>query len=121
MTTDKVMPYPMPGPMPPAAKPLKKLFTWSDVSTLIGFISSIVGIVWCAILMLPLGATCSILGFKGNKSKGLAVAGIVISVIAGLIKVGIILYEAGLLPQWFISGISIIKQFKKTFLCSEAT
>jgi hypothetical protein len=106
MTTDKVMPYPMPGPMPPAAKPLKKLFTWSDVSTLIGFISSIVGIVWCAILMLPLGATCSILGFKGNKNKGLAVAGIVISVIAGLIKVGIILYEAGLLPQWFISGIS---------------
>ncbi len=68
--------YPrLPGP------PLlpRKTFTWMDV--------------------------CTVLGFRGDKTKGLAVAGIVISVIGLLIRLMVVLYENDLLPYWVTSGL----------------
>ncbi|MEG0615631.1 MAG: hypothetical protein RR540_07735 [Oscillospiraceae bacterium] len=86
-------------------KPVKKNFAWNDICTLIGFVSSILGIFWCSIILLPVGVICSILGFKGNRTKKLAVAGAVISVIAVIICICIRLYESGIIPSWVTNGI----------------
>lgn len=97
-----------PAPFPVYTAPVfpeKRKFSWYDISTLVGFVSSVVGLFWCSIFLLPLAAVTSFLGFKGNKTKGLAVAGIVISIIGILIKIGYILYTTGLLPAWFTGGI----------------
>ena len=100
---------PMP-PMPPFqpyyVPPTPKTpFKWCDVSTLVGFVASLVGLFWASILLLPLGIICSIFGFRGNKTRTLAVSGIVISVIGMIVKISIMLYESGVLPEWFVNGI----------------
>lgn len=83
----------------------KKIFTWNDVSTIIGFVASIIGIFWSAIVLLPLGGVASYLGFRGNKTKGLAIAGLVISVIAIIIKICVVLYSIGVIPEWVTNGV----------------
>ena len=45
------------------------------------------------------------LGFKGDRARGLAVAGIVIATLGLLLKLMFILRQAEFLPQWFTSGV----------------
>ena len=93
------------APPPPPVLIAPRPFTWRDILTILGFVSSVVGCFFASVLLLPLGLVSSILGFRGNKSRGLAVAGIVISAIGALIKVMLILRNAGVLPWWFTDGI----------------
>ena len=86
-------------PMPP------KPFTWGDVCTVTGFVASLFGIFWFSVILCPIGLGLSIAGFLRNRTKGLAVAGIVVSFISIIIKIGYILYTSNLLPEWLISGV----------------
>lgn len=92
------------GSQPPFLLP-QKPFTWRDILTILGFVSSVVGCFFASVLLLPVGLVSSILGFRGDRTRGLAVAGIVISAIGALIKVMLILRDAGVLPWWFTNGI----------------
>ena len=47
----------------------------------------------------------SVLGFRGNRARGLAVAGIVISTLGLLLKLMNILELVDFLPWWFTSGV----------------
>lgn len=76
-----------------------------DVFTVLGFVSSVVGYFFASVLLLPLGLIASVIGFRSDRNRGLAVAGIVISAIGVLIKVMVILSHAALLPDWFTNGI----------------
>lgn len=99
---------PVPRPMlppPQFARPLQKPFSWMDIFTVLGFVSSVVGYFFASVLLLPLGLVSSIIGFRSDRNRGLAVAGIVISAVGALIKVMLILSEAALLPDWFTNGI----------------
>lgn len=80
-------------------------FCWMDIFTVLGFVSSVVGYFFASVLLLPLGLIASILGFRSDRNRGLAVAGIVISAIGVMIKLMLILSEAALLPDWFTNGI----------------
>lgn len=99
----------VPTAMPPVQQPPillhKKIFTWWDVCTVLGFVSSILGFFFASVALLPLGLITSVLGFRGDKTRGLAVAGIVISAVGLLIKFMLILNEAAFLPDWFTNGI----------------
>ena len=90
------------APLPPLAP---KVFTWMDVFTVLGFVSSVLGYFFASVLLLPLGLIASILGFRGYRTRGLAVAGIVISAIGLLIKIMAVLDELALLPHWFTNGV----------------
>ena len=60
---------------------------------------------WSSIFLLPLGIICSVIGFIGNKTNGLAIAGMVISIIAFIIKIAIVLNEMGVIPEWVTRGL----------------
>ena len=92
-------------PQPPLYFRQKRPFTWTDVATVLGFVSSIMGFFWASVVLLPLGLVASMFGFRGVKTLGLAVAGMVIYAIGLLFKLMIILRQAALLPDWFTSGI----------------
>ncbi len=85
--------------------PPKKKFRWFDICTIIGFIASLVGLFWSSIILLPLGIICSMIGFIGNKTNALAIAGMVISIIAFIIKIAIVLNETGIVPEWVTRGL----------------
>lgn len=102
------------SPPPPAAFPPRlpgppvlprKTFSWMDVCTVLGFVASIVGYFYTSIILLPLGLVSSLVGFRGDKTKGLAVAGIVISVIGLLIRLVAVLCDNHLLPYWITNGL----------------
>ena len=76
-----------------------------DVSTFLGFCASIVGYFGASLLFFPLGILASVLGFQGNRARGLAVAGIVISTLGLLLKLMNILELVDFLPWWFTSGV----------------
>ena len=83
----------------------KKEFTKFDLFTVLGFVSSIIGFFQIALILEPIALVSSLIGFlKGNRSKGLAVAGFVISVIALLIKLFDTLNQNGLIPKWLFAG-----------------
>lgn len=100
-------------PAPPPAwtpqwqqpQPVKKAFTWADICTLLGFCSSIMGYFGASLLLLPVGLVASLVGFRGDRTKALAVAGIVISVVGLLIKLMSVLYDASWLPYWLTNGV----------------
>lgn len=92
-------------PPPQMAVPPQRAFRWMDIFTVLGFVSSVVGYFFASVLLLPLGLVSSIIGFRSDRNRGLAVAGIVISVVGLLIKVMLILSQAALLPDWFTNGI----------------
>ena len=96
-----------PRPMlpPPQYPRPQRSFCWRDVFTVLGFVSSVVGYFFASVLLLPLGFIASIVGFRSDRNRGLAVAGIVISAIGVLMKVMLILSEAARLPDWFTNGI----------------
>lgn len=97
-----------PAPPPyyaPRPQPARRPFTWADVATFLGFCSSIVGYFGASLLFFPLGILASVLGFKGDRARGLAVAGIVIATLGLLLKLMFILRQAEFLPGWFTSGV----------------
>ena len=97
-----------PAPPPyyaPRPQPARRPFTWADVATFWGFCASIVGYFGASVLFFPLAILASVLGFKGDRARGLAVAGIVIATLGLLLKLMFILRQAEFLPQWFTSGV----------------
>lgn len=96
---------PTPVMAPPAPVPVKRDFTKFDLLTVLGFVASIVGFFQLALILEPIALVSALLGFlKGKRSKGLAVAGFVISVIALLIKLFETLYKNGIVPSWLVAG-----------------
>ena len=97
-----------PAPPPyyaPRPQPARRPFTWADVATFLGFCSSIVGYFGASLLFFPLAILASVLGFKGDRARGLAVAGIVIATLGLLLKLMVVLRQAEFLPGWFTSGV----------------
>ena len=97
-----------PAPPPyyaPRPQPARRPFTWADVATFLGFCSSIVGYFGASLLFFPLAILASVLGFKGDRARGLAVAGIVIATLGLLLMLMFLLRQAEVLPQWFTSGV----------------
>ncbi len=97
-----------PAPPPyyaPRPQPARRPFTWADVATFLGFCASIVGYFGASVLFFPLAILASVLGFKGDRARGLAVAGIVIATLGLLLKLMVVLRQAEFLPQWFTSGV----------------
>ncbi len=99
---------PVPPPPPPAPMmPLqRKPFNFFDVMTVLGFVSSIVGMWVVGFVLEPLGVIASLLGFfKGTRYKGLAAAGIVIAVIAFIIRIFMVLYDNNVIGRWAVDGL----------------
>ena len=95
-------------PVPPVYYPpvQKKAMTVFDVLTILGFVASICGIFWCAIILLPLAAILCAIGFAhGGSLKGLAVAGFVIATIGGIGQLIYILYQSNIIPSWVFDGL----------------
>ena len=98
-----VPPVPPPPYIPPM--PVKKPFGFFDVLTILGFVSSLVGIFSIWVVLEPLAVIASIIGFfKGGRFKGLAAAGIVISIIAFIIILFVTLYNGNIIGKWAIEG-----------------
>ena len=100
-------PPPPPAPAPYYPPPVqKKPFSVFDVLTILGFVSSLVGLVQIWVVLEPLAVITSIVGFfKGTRYKGLAAAGFVIAVIAFIIRLFITLYNSNIVGKWAIEGI----------------
>jgi len=99
-------PPPPPPMMNPMMHPVKKPFTVFDVLTILGFVSSIVGLMQIWVVLEPLAVITSVIGFfKGSRNKGLAAAGFVIAVIAFIIRLFMTLYDNNIVGRWAIEGI----------------
>lgn len=101
------MPRPTMPPPPVYMQPHipKKPLGISDLLTILGFVCSIVGMFSISMILHPLGAIVSIIGFvNGNRFKALALAGTVISIVGGIVYAVISLYQNGLLPEWITFG-----------------
>lgn len=112
-STDEPAPPPPPFQQTPPPPPVmmgpppvvKKPFTLFDVLTILGFVSSLVGLFQIWVVLEPLALISAVLGFfKGNRSKGLAAAGIVIAVIAFIIRLFMTLYDNNIIGRWAIEG-----------------
>ena len=78
---------------------------WFDVLTILGFVSSIMGLMTVWVVFEPLALISSLIGFfKGKRLKGLAAAGIVIAVIAFIIRLFLTLYDGQFIGRWVIEG-----------------
>lgn len=82
-----------------------KAYKWNDVFALLGFVLSIFGLFWFSVILLPLAAIFSSIGFIGDRSKGIAVAGMVISIVCICIRIGVIVYQHTNIPDWITSGL----------------
>ncbi len=96
---------PAPPLYTPKPAPVKRPFTWADVATFLGFCASVLGYFGASLLFFPLGIIASVLGFQGERARGLAVAGIVVATLGLLLKIMRILEQLNFLPGWFISGV----------------
>lgn len=100
-----IPPPQMPQPFfvqPP--KPKKPLGIF-ELLTILGFVCSIVGMFSISMILHPLGAITSIIGFvQGKRFKALALAGTVISIVGGIVYTVISLYQNGMLPEWITFG-----------------
>ena len=86
----------------------KQPFTITDAYIIIGFVLAIVGIFAYAFILLPASIGFSVVGFvkrTNARTLGLSIAGIVVGVVACLIKVGMVLNELGVIPDWLSAGI----------------
>lgn len=95
-------PPPMQFVQPPKPKRPLGIF---ELLTILGFVSSIVGMFSISMILHPLGAVTSIIGFaQGKRFRALAIAGTVISIVGGIVYTVISLYKNGLLPEWITYG-----------------
>ena len=93
---------PIQQPHPAYRKPP---FTGFDLMSVLGFVASLVGLFQISLILEPIAAVTSILGFlKGQRNKGLAAAGFIISIIGLLIRLFMTLYKNGLTPKWLMAG-----------------
>ena len=92
-------------PSPPRPAFVPKTYTWADVLTVLGFTAALTGYFRAGILLLPLGLVASLAGFWGNKQRGRAVAGVVISAVGLLLEIMSILEKNCLLPYWLTDGV----------------
>ena len=86
----------------------KQPFTITDAYIIIGFVLAVVGIFTYAFILLPASIFFSVVGFvkrTNARTLGLSIAGIVVGVVACLIKVGMVLNELGVIPEWLSAGI----------------
>ena len=98
-------PYPPVMQQPVYQRPQKKPLTIADLLTILGFVAALVGMFSASVILHPLAAVSSLVGFiKGTKFKPLSVAGFVISIVGGLVYIILSLYRSGLLPQWVTFG-----------------
>ncbi|MCL2819672.1 MAG: DUF4190 domain-containing protein [Oscillospiraceae bacterium] len=106
-------PGPQPGYQQPVYYPsyaprVKQPFTITDCYIIIGFVLAIVGVFAYAFILLPASIGFSIVGFVKRtnvRTLGLSIAGIVVGVVSSLIKLGTILSELGVIPDWLSAGI----------------
>ena len=93
---------------PSAAQRPKRPFTITDAYIIIGFVLAVVGIFAYAYILLPASIGFSVVGFvkrTNARTLGLSIAGIVVGVVACLIKLGMVLNELGVIPDWLSAGI----------------
>jgi len=86
----------------------KQPFTITDAYIIIGFVLAIVGVFAYAFILLPASIGFSVVGFvkrTNARTLGLSIAGIVVGVVACLIKIGMVLNELGVIPDWLSAGI----------------
>ena len=100
---------PPPPPVQPYIAPKREPappIGWYDVMTILGFVSAIMGLFTVWVVFEPLALISSLIGFfKGHsRMKGLAAAGIVIAVIAFIIRLFITLYDGNIINRWVIEG-----------------
>lgn len=99
-----MMPTPMPMYQQPAPKP-KKPLTIFDLFAILGFVAAIVGMFSASVILHPVAAISSIVGFVGHsRFKALAVAGFVVAIVGGVVFTVISLYRAGYIPEWITDG-----------------
>ncbi|MBD5113587.1 MAG: hypothetical protein HDT46_00025 [Ruminococcaceae bacterium] len=101
------MPRPTMPPPPVYVQPPrpKKPLGIFELLTILGFVCAIVGMFSISMILHPLGAITSIIGFvQGKRFKALALAGTVISIVGGIVYTVISLYQNGLLPEWITFG-----------------
>jgi len=101
-------PYQQPYYYQPVIQRPKQQFTITDAYIIIGFVLAVVGIFAYAFILLPAGIGFSIIGFvkrTNARTLGLSIAGIVVGVVACLIKIGMVLNELGVIPDWLSAGI----------------
>lgn len=76
-----------------------------DLLAILGFVAAIVGMFSTSIILHPLAAVSSIIGFIGDtRFKGLAIAGFVIAVVGGVVYTVLSLYRNNLIPEWITNG-----------------
>ena len=100
--------YPQSYYYPPYASKDKQPFTITDAYIIIGFVLAIVGVFAYAFILLPASIGFSVVGFvkrTNARTLGLSIAGIVVGVVACLIKIGMVLNELGVIPDWLSAGI----------------
>lgn len=89
-------------PMPPR---LKKPLGIFELLTILGFVCSIVGMFSISMILHPIGAVSSIIGFvNGKRFRAIALAGTIISIVGGIIYTVFSLYHNGMLPEWITYG-----------------
>ncbi len=94
-----------PPPVPIYEAKPKAPLSWFDICGMIGFIASLLGIFWCSIVLMPIGIILSLLGFMGNRFRGMSIAGLTISLLGALIKICFVLQNSGVAPEWVTRGI----------------
>jgi len=100
--------YQQTGYYAPYIPRVKQPFSITDCYIIIGFVLAIVGVFAYAFILLPASIGFSIVGFvkrTNTRTLGLSIAGIVVGVVSSLIKLGTILHELGLIPDWLSAGI----------------
>jgi len=100
--------YPPPVYYPQYTQSSKQPFTITDCYIIIGFVLAIIGIFSYAYILLPASIGFSIVGFikrTNVRTLGLSIAGIVVGVVASLIKLGNVLNTLGIIPNWLSAGI----------------
>jgi len=109
-TPARTSPYPYQQPYyyTPAAPRPKQPFTITDAYIIIGFVLAVVGVFAYAFILLPASIGFSVVGFmkrRNARTLGLSIAGIVVGVVACLMKIGMVLNELGVIPDWLSAGL----------------
>lgn len=95
-------------PMPYVQRPViqqKKPLKIFDLLAILGFVAALVGMFSASVILHPLAAIVSIIGFIGDtRFKGLAIAGFVIAVVGGIVYIVLSLYQNHLIPGWITNG-----------------